>query len=307
MSRLNESISSHGHSANNHPSEETASGGFNDSAQIGGQQSGALGFGIDIDEFMSHLQDASTRQPQDGTLGPFGVQYSAPLRFFLPLHYEPKYRYPLIVWLHNDGFNENQIDQLMPHISLRNYLAVGVRGNRAADSVGHRFDWHESPSAIELAHHRVIDAIDEAASDFSVHPDRVVLAGYRSGGTMALRIAMRDPDRFSAVVSFGGRMPRGGNVFGDLSRLQRRRLPMLWQWAEDDACYRPDSLKEDIHTAMTIKAKVDVLQYKGDDEMNTAALAELNQWIMSRVVSAAATSSVAADAHSSSPTQFSCN
>ena len=222
MSRLNESISFKGLSTSN------------DSGDEEGQQCGALGFGIDIDEFLSQLQDASPPQPQDEAFAQLACHYSTPLHFCLPLHYEPKYRYPLIVWLHNDGFNENQIDQLMPHISLRNYLAVGVRGNRAADSVGHRFDWHESSAAIELAHHRVIEAIDEAASQFSVHPDRVVLAGYRSGGTMALRIAMRDPDRFSAVASFGGRMPRGGNVFGDLTRLRRRRLPMLWQWATEN-------------------------------------------------------------------------
>jgi phospholipase/carboxylesterase len=195
----------------------------------------------------------------------------------------------------------------MPHISLQNYLAVGVRGNRAADAAGHRFDWHEGATAIESAHDRIMRAVEVATEEFSVHPERIVLAGYRSGGTMALRIAMRSPGQFAAAVSFGGRMPSGMNVCGDLQGLRKRRLPMLWQWAEDDSCYQPDSLKEDIQLAMMIKAQVDILQYKGDNELNTAALSEFNHWIMSRIVGGVATSSAAADSWTTSPTHFSCN
>jgi hypothetical protein len=58
---------------------------------------------------------------------------------------------------------------------------------------------------------------------------------------------------------------------------------------------------------MSINARVDVLQLLDDDEMNTAALGELNQWIMSRVVNASGTRSVTADGWSTSPTGFSCN
>ncbi len=290
MSRLNRSISYKGFAPENESSDDKH------------LQCGALGFGIDADDALSNYGDDS--QPYSDLTGP---QYSAPQRFFLPLHYEAKYQYPLIVWLHNDGFNENQIEQLMPHISLRNFVAVGVRGIRAADSVGHRFDWHNSASAIESTHHRISAAIDDATSQFSVHPDRIILAGYQSGGTMAMRIAMRDPDRFAAVASFGGRMPQGSGVLGDLERLRRRKLPMLWQWAEDDVNYQAESLKEDIQLAMTIKAKVDIIQHKGDDEMTTATLGELNQWIMSRIVSGVAASSAASARWSTSPTQFSCN
>jgi len=263
-------------------------------------QCGALGWGIDPDEMIAAVYGG-----EDSMIA--HRVFSSPQRFFLPLHYESGYRYPVIVWLHNDGFNENQIDQLMPYISLRNYIGVGVRGNRAADSLGHQFDWHDSEAATETAHQQIMTALDQAAEQFSVHPDRIILAGYRSGGTMALRIAMRDPSRFAAVVSFGGRMPQGKHVFGDLQFLREQRLNMLWQWAQDNCSYQADSLKEDIHAAMMIQAKVDILQYQGDDEMNTAALAELNQWIMARVVSGVSTTSAASDRWVSSPTGFSCN
>ena len=91
-----------------------------------------------------------------------------PRSFFLPVHYTASYRYPLIVWLHHDGFNEHQIDQIMPHVSTRNYIGIGIRGNQAADSAGHCFGWHDSPAAIDSTHDAIQEAIAEAKHRFSI-------------------------------------------------------------------------------------------------------------------------------------------
>ncbi|WP_165440452.1 alpha/beta hydrolase [Rubripirellula amarantea] len=201
---------------------------------------------------------------------------------FTPLHYTPSYKYPLIVWLHSNGHNERQVNDVMPHISLRNFLALGVQGNRAVDSGGTRFDWHESPGGIGIAHDSVAIAIDEIRDRYSVHPQRIVLAGYGAGGTMALRLAMRSPGQFAAAVSLGGRMPQG--AIRDFQGLRQRRLPMLWQWARDNAQYTDDNLKHDFKLAMTIGSSVEVRQYPGPDEMDTVVMSDLNDWIMRRVV-----------------------
>ncbi|WP_231741631.1 alpha/beta hydrolase [Stieleria varia] len=204
--------------------------------------------------------------------------------FFVPLHYEPKYKYPLVVWLHSDGYNENQVNQVLPHISARNYLAVGVRATRSIDSAGHQFQWHESPAGIEQACYAVEQAIAEASDRFAVHPDRIVLAGYRSGGTMAMRVAMRMPELFAAAISMGGAMPSGGHLFANLNQLRQIRLPMLWQWAIENDQFQSSLLQRDIRSAMMIRARVDIRQYRDDDEMNTVALADVNHWIMDHVV-----------------------
>lgn len=225
--------------------------------------------------------------------------------YFLPLHYEPNYRYPLIVWLHSDGFNENQVDHVMPHISVRNYIAAGVRGIRAADSVGHRFDWHDSPASVAAAEDAVSASIDEASEQFSVHPERIVLAGYGTGGTMAMRIAMSQPRRFAAAISLGGVMPSGRNVLSNLAALRSRRMPMLWLWGTEGRGFEPQRLKDDIRLAMMIRASVEIRQYSTEDEMDTVALADVNEWIMSRVVSDR--SSVADQRWATSPTAYSAN
>ena len=203
-------------------------------------------------------------------------------RFFFPLNYQSNYKYPLVVWLHSDGFNEDQINQVMPHISLRNLAGVGVRGSRAADANGQCFEWAQNSAGIGAAHDNVIAAVKEAQRRLSVHCDRIILAGYGSGGTMALRIAMREPRRFAGVASLGGMMP--GNSIKQFDDLRSRRLPMLWQWAQGNDEYTQDQLNRDCQMAMSIGSQVEVRQYPGDDEMDTVVLSDLNDWVMRTVI-----------------------
>src|SRR5439155_9722423 len=51
-----------------------------------------------------------------------------PVRTFLPTGYEPNYPYPLLVFLHGHGSSEEQILNLAPHVSRRNYISIGLRG-----------------------------------------------------------------------------------------------------------------------------------------------------------------------------------
>ena len=223
--------------------------------------------------------------------------------FFLPVHYTPSYHYPLIIWLHSNGFNENQVDHVMPHISVRNHLGVGIRATKAVDNLGHRFDWHHSPAGIAAAQEAVAEAIEDACERFSVHNSRIVLAGYREGGTMALRLAMREPERFAGVISLGGRMPKGS--IRNLHQLRERRLPMLWQWGRENDQYTDVNLKADCRMTMAIGGRVEVRQYPGDDEMDTIVLRDVDDWIMRRIV---AESTIAdSDRWSTSPTLYSSN
>jgi phospholipase/carboxylesterase len=231
------------------------------------------------------------------------ARFKAHRSFFLPLHYLESYEYPLVVWLHSNGYNENQIDHVMPHISLRNYIGVGIRGTKAADSAGHRFDWHESPAAIATSHDAVIEAIDEASERFSIQKSRIVLAGYGAGGTMAMRVAMRDPNRVASAISIGGRMPQG--AIRNVHQLRQRRLPMLWQWAEFNPDYSPQNLQTDCRSAMTIGCQVEVRQYQGDEEMDTVVLRDIDDWIMRRIVSGSSVTT--SDRWATSPTAYSHN
>ena len=202
---------------------------------------------------------------------------------FAPIHYTKGYQYPLVVWLHNDHHNHRQIDEVMPHISLRNYVGVGVCGNRSLEPTGFRFGWHDSNAGVAAANEAVSNAITAASSTYSIHPERIILAGYQAGGTMALRLAMMNPDQFSAVVSLGGRMPSSWTL-RDFDGLRQRRLPMLWQWSLGNPAYTQPGLTEDCRMAMQLGTRVEIRQYPGDEEMDTVVLSDVNEWIMRTVV-----------------------
>ena len=146
---------------------------------------------------------------------------------FSPLHYEPKYAYPLIVWLHGSGESEVQLRRVMPAISLRNYASIAPRGDACADNGLQRaFSWEQTPSQIEQAQQSVLDCIAAAQLRFNIAAQRIFLAGFDAGGTMALRVAMSNPEKFAGVASLAGGFRTATRLFSVL--MQRANYPFSW-------------------------------------------------------------------------------
>ncbi|OYP35236.1 alpha/beta hydrolase [Rhodopirellula sp. MGV] len=262
-----------------------------------------LAAGQSFDE-LSELLSESDKHLSGEDTGAW-VSVPKPQSYFVPLHYEANYQYPLIVWLHSDGFNENQVNHVMPHISTRNYLATGIRAPRAADASGHRYAWGNSEATVEQVRHSVIAAVSQARERYNVHAGRIVLAGYREGGSMALKMALSYPSLFAAAISLGGEfcMPEFSNA--ELQQLKQQRVAMLWQHAvqRDGYCY--DVIAKQINNAASIDAQLEVRQYVNDDEMDTVVLSDLDRWVMEHVVCSAPIGKMSD--WDSSPVRFSDN
>jgi phospholipase/carboxylesterase len=123
------------------------------------------------------------------------------------MHYEANYAYPVVVWLHSNGGDEKQLLRVMPHVSMRNYVGVGVRASFPCDGRG--YQWQQSSQNILTAENRVQEAIAAAQAKFNVNADRIFLAGHEAGGTMAFRLALRSPRKYAGALSAGGRFPLG--------------------------------------------------------------------------------------------------
>ncbi len=227
--------------------------------------------------------DIQTSKGQLLELGSFAPTLldGSPQAFFLPSRYEPNYRYPLIVWLHHQGGCEQQVAQVMPHISVQNYVGVGIRGTRACDPGGHRFDWVHTGNGILQAEQLVMDAIEQATERFSIHPERIFLAGYRSGGVMAQRLGLMNPHRFAGVVSLGGGLPRGGRPLARLNSLRGFRL-LLAQAIESER-FSLEQFEQDLRLINAAKLHVEVRQVTCEDEMIAPVLRHIDHWLMSLV------------------------
>jgi len=218
--------------------------------------------------------------------------FSAPDRdttcaLFGPLHYEPGYGYPLIVWLHGHGDDERQLLRVMPQVSMRNYVAVAPRGIRLAATDtpgGEDYGWNQTEEAIGQAEACVFDGIEAAAKEFHVARRRVFLAGFNDGGTMAFRMAMTHPHRFAGVASFCGAFPDGRTPLGQLVNV--RQLPILLAVGRDSREYPPEEVCENLRLFHAAGLSVTLRQYPCGHELCRQMLADLDRWAIDQITPA---------------------
>lgn len=194
---------------------------------------------------------------------------------FTPKGYEPGYRYPLLVWLHGEGSDEQSLPDVMRHVSTRNFVAVAPRGTDHAETGP---AWSDRPESIDTAEDAIFEAIESAADRFGLHPERVLLAGVGTGGTMAMRIALRHPERFGGVATIDGPLPTGNQPLARLNDL--RGLPLLLSASKESAGYDESRVCRDLSLLHAGGCRVAIRQYPGDDELTTTMLADLNRWAM---------------------------
>jgi phospholipase/carboxylesterase len=209
---------------------------------------------------------------------------------FAPLHYEPGYSYPLIVWLHGPGNDERQLVRVMPLISMRNYIAIAPRGIEAPADAPPRstgpsgLTWCQSEDHIQLAQQRIFECINIARQKFNVASHRVFLAGFDLGGTMAFRVAMDRPERFAGVLSLGGAFPKGRTPFRNLTAI--RRLPIFLAVGRDSDIYSPDAACEDLRLFHSAGMSITLRQYPFGHELAPQLLGDVDRWIMDQIASA---------------------
>ena len=206
-------------------------------------------------------------------------------QFFIPLHYENNYAYPLFVWLHGPRSNEQEMNHVMPHLSLRNYVGLSLRGvvtDDVLDRYGETtFTWDQEPASIDYAAEDILSCIDLAKERFHIAANRVFLVGNDVGGTMALRLALSMPEHFNGVVSIGGSLPQSNAPFRRI--IQARSLPILIAQGRDSDVYLTDQVCRDLRLLHSAGCSVALRQYPCEQEVTTQMLADVNAWMMEQV------------------------
>jgi phospholipase/carboxylesterase len=219
-----------------------------------------------------------------------------PHALFAPLHYEPGYAYPLIVWLHGRGDDEGQLRRIMPVVSMRNYVAVAPRGILAAapDHSGHEcYQWQQTDDQIQEAAVRVFECIELAGGNYHVSPQRVFLAGFDEGGTMALRLAMSHPERFAGVLSLGGALPSGHALFANL--LAARRVGVFLATGRGSQAYTPAQVCDDLRLLHTAGLSVTLRQYPCGHQIVPQMLTDVDRWIIEQITGPSAAAGAESD------------
>jgi phospholipase/carboxylesterase len=234
---------------------------------------------LQFDERTSALSDHPSRPTNNDSTRPPAH------RFFVPLHYEKNYAYPLIVWLHGPTGDESEIKQVMPHISMRNYVGVSLRGpldhETRTEAGDPTFTWDQDPRTVEFALEDVARCVSLARQRFSIASDRIFLVGNDVGGTMALRLALTAPGQFAGVASLGGPLPTTHNP---LARIQEARtIPVMLMQCRDSDTYTTDHACQDLRLLHAAGIPVTLRQYPCEQEVATQMLSDINAWVMEQV------------------------
>jgi phospholipase/carboxylesterase len=205
---------------------------------------------------------------------------------FAPMHYEANYAYPLVVWLHGTASNEHELRQIMPLVSMRNFVGVAPRGTWVDPRNRRHFDWRQTGDAIESAEARIAECIALAERKFNIHANRIFLAGRGAGGTMAIRVAWNQPSRFAGAAAVNGALPTR------LSPLRRvnevRQVPCFMATSRENRAYPASRVCRDLRLLHAAGCTVALREYPGSDALTSNMLADLNRWLMELVCGAAA-------------------
>jgi phospholipase/carboxylesterase len=204
-----------------------------------------------------------------------------PVRTFLPTGYEPKYPYPLLVFLHGHGGNEEQILRLAPRLSRRNYICIGLRGPqplglRADGRTG--YGWGSPGQFDTLMEEYVLRAVEQTRRQYHVHSERIYLAGFCEGAAIAYGLGLTFPGKFGGVISLNGAMARRG---GPLLRLPEvRQLRVLIGHGIANAIVPLGHARADCRLLYTAGLSVRLHTYPATHRLHPDMLRDVNRWIM---------------------------
>ena len=202
-----------------------------------------------------------------------------PCATFAPLHYAPGYAYPLIVWLHSPGQSETQLLRVMPLISLRNFAAAAPRGSVEFNREGtQKPGYYWSSDSFNETYETVFETLDFVRKKFRIAPHRICLAGCGDGGTMAQRLAFRDPTLCSSVISINGSVPEDGRMLEHMNEL--RKIRFLHCCSKNSNVCDGGTLYSNLSLLHSAGVPITLRKYTQAGNLQMEMLRDINRWLM---------------------------
>lgn len=206
-----------------------------------------------------------------------------PVRTFLPVGYEPRYAYPLLVFFHGQGGNEEQILKLAPRLSRRNYVSIGLRGPVCVGARGTNaqvgYSWG-GPAHLNLIEDYLLQAVQQTRRYLHIHSERVYLAGFAEGATLAYRLGLRFADKLAGVISLNGHLPRYDRPLLRLPDI--RALQVFIGHGIANSIVPLSMAKEDHRLLYAAGLPLEMHTYPTNHRLHPDMLRDVNRWIMAR-------------------------
>lgn len=203
-----------------------------------------------------------------------------PMSLFLPQAYEPRYPYPLLVFLHGHGEQERQWIDAVPNLSRRNYICIGLRGirriERGNDQSG--FGWGRHRRCDGMIEEYVLSAVQETMRVCHVHSERIFLAGFCEGASVAYRLGFSFPDKFAGIVALNGWLPEGPIPLGKPS--QQSNLGVFVGHGTENNAVPLERAREAYQLLVAAGMKVSLRLYPSGHSLCPNMLRDVDRWLI---------------------------
>lgn len=149
--------------------------------------------------------------------------HSLPYRLFVPRHYTPDKKYPLILFLHGIGERGDDNEAQLKHAGVLRFVSDAVQAKDPCFLVAPQCPkddlWvpaffglkkikeraqEETPGGPSRAMRLVTELLDKLEKDYSIDPERRYVTGLSMGGYGSYDLCLRRPDDFAAAVPICG-------------------------------------------------------------------------------------------------------
>lgn len=202
----------------------------------------------------------------------------------VPAVYEPRYAYPLILWLASPECPRDEVLDHLPAISPQNYLGLaldecGFEMPREASGLDAPVEFLQRLADIE---NRIVAAIRQFRQRVNVHPDRIFIAGTGQSASAALLIAMHQPEWFAGCICFGGWFPSAAELLARRQELAGRRFWLSCpggrrRWTQDSAARH--MTRQLVACGADVTARLD----ESPDLVPLSMLRDIDEWIISGI------------------------
>ncbi|QDU63522.1 putative hydrolase [Planctomycetes bacterium Pan216] len=203
-----------------------------------------------------------------------------PVALFLPQAYEPRYPYPLVVFLHGHGETETQWTNSIASLSRRNYIGISLRGPHAVNRQDGRrgYSWGRHRRSDGLIEDYVLAAIRQTMQSYNIHSERIFLAGFCEGATVAYRLGVMFPEKFAGMVALNGWLPSGRLPLG---RVRAAGNPRVFIGHAQENAHVPVQHAADAYRLLyTAGLDVTLRTYGAGHRLQPSMLRDVDHWLI---------------------------
>ncbi len=191
---------------------------------------------------------------------------------------------PLLLLLHGYGSNEDDLIGLAPYLDSR-FLCVSARAPHALDFGG--FAWFSiewGPEGVRFDYEEALQSLQQICEllnslDREYAPERVLVAGFSQGASMALAAALREPLRVAGVAALRGVC---GEEILPADRESVSGLPVLMTHGRGDEVIPIAQARASKALLEQLPVELEYREYDMGHSIDAACLADFKEWLDKR-------------------------